>query len=390
MAQIPPIHYIHSAMRGAPIISGTRGTLIAALDAFLITGFGQVTANSVTVAGGVATVSLQPDDGFSLHANVLVAGATPAALNGVARVTKATATTIKFATDAPDGVAVGTITIKVAPVGWQKVFTAANKAVYRSTDVMGARHYLRVDETDTANLARVRGYEAMTTVDAGTGLYPTNAQVNGGGYWAKSVSVDAVAVGYDFFADSRFVFTRIAAGRSASSTYEGAALRGFGDPIALNPAGDTFSSCLSCGDSADTNSQYGGFDAYVSAGIGSVYMARARIGTGTAVRGDTAPYTGRRGLFSGEDPTLGAFPSPVDGQLKFSSRFINETDAAPRANVPGLLHVPQTGLLASSVRHRDFVEGSGALAGRTLVASVVGSTSTGAGIAFVDITGPWR
>ena len=86
----PPVHYINNAMRGAPVLSGTRGSLIALLEAFLVTGFGQVTANSVTVAGGVATASLQPGEGFALHANVLVAGATPAALNGVARVIEAT------------------------------------------------------------------------------------------------------------------------------------------------------------------------------------------------------------------------------------------------------------------------------------------------------------
>ena len=95
-----PVFYFHSDMRGAPVLNGVRGTGIALLDACLNTGFGQVTANSVTVAGGVATASLQPGEGFALHANVLVAGATPAALNGVARVIEATDTAIKFATSA--------------------------------------------------------------------------------------------------------------------------------------------------------------------------------------------------------------------------------------------------------------------------------------------------
>ena len=58
-----PVKYINNNMRGAPQLPGTAGTLIAVLDAFLITGFGQVTALSVTVAGGIATASLQSGRG---------------------------------------------------------------------------------------------------------------------------------------------------------------------------------------------------------------------------------------------------------------------------------------------------------------------------------------
>lgn len=389
----PPVHYIHDAMRGAPVLSGTRGSLIALLDAFLVTGFGQVTANSVTVAGGVATASLQPGEGFALHANVVVAGATPASLNGVSRVIEASATTIKFQTSAPDGLATGSITIRVAPVGWQKVFTAANKAVFRSSDVQGARHYLRIDETGTANMARVRGYEVMTTVDAGTGLYPTNTHVNGGGYWTKSVEASSAAVGYDLFADSRFVMLALRPGQVLGEIYKGATFRGFGDPVVLKPAGDPYASCISCSDSAVFEYLYGGFEGQTSASFGSLYMARTLAGTGTGVRVDMRPYVGGMAP-SGEDTAagLGPFPSPVDGELKLSARYMFEPAGAPRANIPGLLHIPQTGLLASSVQSRDFIEGAGPLAGRVLVAipTTTGVYSSVSGVSLVDITGPWR
>ena len=42
-----PVKYIHSDMRGAPVLSGTPGAMIGVLDAFLITGFGTVTAQRV-------------------------------------------------------------------------------------------------------------------------------------------------------------------------------------------------------------------------------------------------------------------------------------------------------------------------------------------------------
>lgn len=387
-----PVFYFHSDMRGAPVLNGVRGTGIALLDACLNTGFGQVTANSVTVSGGIATASLQPGQGFSLHANILVAGATPAALNGVSRVTEATETSIKFPTTAPDGAATGTITIKVAGAGWTKPFSAANKAVFRSADVQGSRHYFRFDETATNTLMRVRGYEKMTTVDAGTGLYPTNAQVNGGGYWVKSLQADAAAVPWELVVDSRFVLFRAAVGSSFGSGFVGGAIRGFGDPVALNPAGDVFASLVNVSLSSEPYDNYGGLDRGADVDKACVYAARSRSGAGGGVRLDHKPYTGTAGVHSGSDTALGVYPSPIDGKLRLSSRFLFESDGSPRADVPGVLHIPQSGLLESSWAARDFVEGSGALAGRVLVALPTSSYATYAceGWVLVDITGPWR
>lgn len=387
-----PVFYFHSDMRGAPVLNGVRGTGIALLDACLNTGFGQVTANSVTVSGGIATASLQPGKGFSLHANILVAGATPAALNGVSRVTEATETSIKFPTSAPDGAATGTITIKVAGAGWTKPFSAANKAVFRSANVQGSRHYFRFDETATNTLMRVRGYEAMTTVDAGTGLYPTNAQINGGGYWAKSVQADATPIAWELIADSRFVLFRAAAGLPLGASYDAGTLRGFGDPVALNPAGDAFASFVNASSISDPNSLYGGLDVGGQQAQGGVYAARGRVGTGGAVQCDTKPYTGSPEIYSGNDNALGPHPSPIDGKLRMGPRFIFESDSVPRADIPGVYHVPQSGLLSSPIAPRDYMDGAGVLAGRTLVAlPVCGYTTAGReGWVFVDITGPWR
>ena len=185
----------------------------------------------------------------------------------------------------------------------------------------------------------------------------------------------------------------IAQGAADGPYYDSGCFRGFGDPIALNPAGDPFASCLSCGDSGDVYQGAGGFESVMSAGTGSVYVARARTGTGGALRHDVRPFVGWEGSSSGADITLGSFPSPVDGRLMFSERFLrSDSDAAPRAVVPGLLHVPQNGVLQSAVQPRDFVEGSGPLAGRVIVA-VANSTyvyNGRQGMSFVDITGPWR
>ena len=393
-----PITHINSEMRGAPIIAGNaRGNLIAAIDAWC-TGFGLVTAIKVTVAAGVATAELQPGQGFDLHTVIEVAGATPAALNGKSRVIEVVGgKDIKFPTMAPDGIATGTITIKVAGSGWTKAFTAANKAVYRSPDVLGSRHFYRIDESGgVTNMARVRGFENMTTVDAGTGLYPTNTQINGGGYWVKSYQADAAPVRYDIFGDSRFVMIAIASAFSLGPDYKGSVVRGFGDPIALNPAGDAYSACISCSTyTSSSDPQYGGFNGPVSLGAGAIYAARSRAATGTSRDLGVKAFIGTVSGYSGEDGFLGALSDQPDGAMKFSQAFLFDDSSqasytTPRAVVPGLLYVPHSGVVAA-VQARDYLMGTEALDGRILMALPVSiSPGSYSGVHFVDLTGPWR
>ena len=76
---------------------------------------------------------------------VLVDGVTGSmtALNGEQRVTAATATTLQFATAVADGTATGTITVKTAPAGWQKLYTGTNKAAFKSLAVESLGMLLR-------------------------------------------------------------------------------------------------------------------------------------------------------------------------------------------------------------------------------------------------------
>lgn len=391
-----PVKHVSSTMRGAPQLSGTAGTLIAALDAFLVTGFGQVTALAVNVSGGIATATLNAGQSFDPRTIVQVQGATPAALNGEARVLTSSSTGITWVTTAPDGAATGTITIKVAPAGWEKLFTGTNKAVYRSTDPQASGFCLRVDDTGTT-AARVRGFETMSDVDTGTGPFPTDAQINGGGYWIKSSAANAVVAPYVLIADSRAVLVAIAAGVPSSGQYLASPMRGFGDMLPLAPGGDVWSCALSCSQGGSAggaqDSSGGAFDAPES-GASAIYVSRDISGIGGARASGARPFVGSG--VSGQDATLGVFPSVVDGQLKYSQRFLYQNSGAgnapPRARIPGLLHVPQSGVLGL-VNRLDTLDGSGELQGRTLLAlATLGGWYTQAptGISLVDITGPWR
>jgi hypothetical protein len=94
--------------------------------------------------------------------------------------------------------------------GWTKSFSGTNKAAYRQG--AGPQHYYRVqDDAPNPTLAngreaRVRGFEAMTTVDAGTGPFPTTAQAANGLFQTKSMTDTATARPWIIVADNRTMY----------------------------------------------------------------------------------------------------------------------------------------------------------------------------------------
>ncbi len=393
------VKFMTENMPGAPVLSGAAGTLISVLDALLVTGFGLRTATSVTVAGGVATVTLASNglNANLLHSVILVDGvAAPMAdLNGEQRVTAATSTTLQFATAVADGTATGTITVKSAPAGWEKLYSGTNKAVYRSTHAQSAKHCLRVDDTGTTT-ARVVGYETMTDVDTGVGPFPTAAQMSGGGYWWKSIDATATARGYFFAADPLML---LAAPRTSGV---GAALsanvRGFGDPIALAPSGDAWATTLSyAGSNNSSGFDYGAFSGTnaASSSVGGAAFPRAFSGLGSAVLCRPVNEAGEPYQISGRHAAgLGPGPSSIDGQIKLARVTMAEQTiySAPRCVGPGVFCVPQQ-IADGAFLPSTVIDGSGALTGRKLlsvVTSVAASATSNLGVAFIDITGPWR
>lgn len=398
----PPVYYFNSGMRGAPVLAGQAGSLIGVLDACLITGFGLVSASAVNVASGVATATIPSGTPFDIDSNILVAGATDAAINGTFRVSATSATTVSWPTTAANGAAAGTITIKVAPViGWTKPFSDTNLAVYKSTDPQSYGMYVRVDDTN-ALYARVVGYESMSDVNTGTGPFPTSVQQSGGGYWPKSSTANSNPIDWVVSADARVFMHHLAISQGSSATEPSRSnartglLRGFGDPVAYASAGDPWCAFCGVGTSISITDVTGVLDGGSANGV---YVPRDISSIGSSVFLVTRPYIGSNTAISGQDNKLGVFPSPIDGSLQLSSRYINletssQSQYSPRAKVPGLFSIPQSGV-GSSFNSRDVVPGTGLLAGRRLVfLSGGGSTATtavtSAGGSFIDVTGPWR
>lgn len=171
------VKFFTSAMSGAPSLTSAAGALIDLLDACLTNGFGSVTLDSLVISGNVATATKSAGHNFPMTGAtgpvIRIKGATPAGLNGDWRIqTVPSSTTFTFTTSGiSNQTATGTITAKRAPAGFEKVFSATGKAVYRALDVQSTRLYLRVDDTATATSSAwitIRMFETMTDVDTGT------------------------------------------------------------------------------------------------------------------------------------------------------------------------------------------------------------------------------
>lgn len=376
---------IHESMRGAPQLKGAAGTGVAVLDAFLVDGWGLATATSGSVSAGVCTLNMGVGNDFEEHCVVLVAGATPADVNGEHRLTQG-GTTIKFETTAADGAVTGTVTVKYAPCGWQKVYTATNKRVYRSQDVTGNRRYLRVNDTGAAYM-RVYGYNSMTAIETGTGNFG-NAL-----YWHKADAAGSTAQRYDCVGDSMsFFYAPSPYFVTYGAGYEISAPWFFGDQIYLKPAGDAWGTLIT-GDTGSPHTAYGAIG-YETSGAGQ-YLERIAAGTGGAVQTYVLPCTtqSKSGADASSYTSFGDFPDAISGALRLTPTYTSNGYSTPnvrRGIVPGVYWAPHANLNSyTGFAPRDTVPGPGALSARRFMHLFIGTTSK-SGAVFMDVTGPWR
>lgn len=391
------VKYFHSAMPGAPVLNGTAGTLLAVLDACLVNGFGTKTADTLVVASGIATMTISSGVGaLEADAVALIAGASPAGLNGEKRILTSTATAITFdATGIADQTATGTITAKLASAGWEKPFSGTNLAAYRSPDVTGTRFYLRVDDTAAQN-GRVVGYESMSDINTGNYAFPTAAQMSGGLYWPKANSTASTARGWTLIADSKGLWLHLHTPATGTLGVNGW-IGGFGDFTSLK-SGDAYS-CLITGTTTDVSASNVAQSTSISHVYASsltvqgCYAARAYSGLGSAAglvrRAES--YSGSDG-HSGTITSLASYPNGPDNSLILSRIAVLETTPHLRGTLRGVLYSPQPS--ASAFNWLDKVAGQGSYAGRKLLAikgdGAPANTNVGSNAGtFFDIYGPW-
>lgn len=377
-----------SSMVGAPTLNGTAGSLIALLDAFLVHGFGTKAVDSAQVTSGVCRMAITGASSALDHCVIQLAGVTGsgAVLNGLQRVKTAAASYVEFACDLPDGALTGTITFKIAPLGWEKVFSKTNVAVYRPTDARGTRPYIRVDDTN-ALYARVQQYELMTEVDAGVGVSPAIA---GGYFWHKRQSASTTGVYWVLLGDAQGFYPCIAPGSaSVADQANYAALCPYVGDLSSYRSGDAWCSFLSGATDATWTGVAG--CVFQSGAIAGRTTMRGSHGIGAAITCDRVTFSSGT---SGAVAALGAFPSRVDNGLRLTPTLIMDgaTVNGPRGELPGAFFCPQSevnSVIGTGVR---FTAGQGAFTGKTLLSLTVGApnSQSGNGIGFFDISGPWR
>lgn len=169
-----------------PQMAGVVGYMVSILDAFLVTGFNSKNISSISVTSNVATVTTSTAHGYEIGNIIVFSGANESIFNDEFEILSIpSTTTFTFSITTALTSATGTITCKVAPLGWEKTYSGTNKAVYRSLDVTTNQLYLRVDDTN-AQYAAVTMYETMSNIDTGTGASTTK-------YWKKSSTSDTTA-----------------------------------------------------------------------------------------------------------------------------------------------------------------------------------------------------
>lgn len=387
-----PIKYIHSGMSGAPVLSGTAGAMAAVLDAALDNGLGLKAVTSIVIAGGIATAKVPAPHAFEPFVCALVAGASPPSLNGEKVVTATSSTTVSWATAEADGTATGSISIKVAPLGWAIAHTGTNLRAYKPTALEASRSLLRLDDTGTTT-CRVVGYESMSDINTGVGATPTALQESGGGHWPKSDTANATARRWILWGDAQS-FALWIAPNGGYQTH--GVVMGFGDLVS-DKSGDAYGcmltdalsgaqvtpspvpGCLGYGHGTSAAA-----DAYVSrafTGIGGAQVAKK-----VAAHNTGAGYAGLAAYNGNALP----YPNGADNSLRLSPVEVLVGTSGFRGRVAGVYHSPQQ--LGNSFSTGDKVPGEGVFAGKTFMAVRAGPPAAAlasAGTLFIDLTN-WR
>lgn len=362
---------------GAPTSVNTAGSMITLLDACLINGYGAQTV-TITRSGSTATITFPVAHGFALgnpciKPQILISGANEVEYNGQFEATPVTATTVSIqVTGTPATPATGTITAKVAPAKWSKLFSGSNKVVYKQGS--GSNLFCLYLDDSVAGSCKFKGCESATDVNTLISLFPTESQISGGMYWWKSDS--STARFWTLIASEKFLIWLADYNTSAlSNSYWMPCL--FGDIIPTDPTdpyatisvGTQYSS--SPGPDWTSITSFSGTTQYT-------YIARRYGGIGSSR--NVSRVSPNSGLITSLGYGGYAFPNPIDGKLHYSPVYIGDP-LGIRGKIPGIWNP----LHSRPLVHGDLFQGSGVDASRTFLVWNIYSS----GQIFIEVSNTW-
>ena len=379
---------------GIPVLNNVAGSLIAILDACLVTGFNNKTLTSVVVTSAVAVATVTAH-GYGDGKMVDIAGAGNALINGRKKITFLTSSTFSFpAPGVADGSISGTITAKRSPLGWTRLHAAAaTTGLWSRSDVTATTMSLRIDDTAAGNAsvtqARALMVESYTDINTFTGLSPTAAVLLNGQYWSKGANTVA-AKAWVLVGDSKTFYLFTDSSSYPSTSYAGVPSGPlvFGD-IKSYKNSDPYA-CIIAGNTSSSGDTFGfGGSALNTAGTAvavtsSSLVARAATGLGANV--GFIPLRYGTGRFGGQGPI---YPSPIDNGLEITAPVL----LADGTNALGPIRGEFRGIgdpqanLPIAVFHKQVLSN---LVGSSNQWLMVGYQITGSpGHLAFDITGPW-
>ena len=264
-----------------------------------------------------------------------------------------------------------------APAGWSKPFTATNQAAFRQGAGSNG-FYLHLDSSPLFH-DKVRGYESMTAIDAGTNPFPTVAQ-RSDLVAARSSSSDGSGRAWLVAADARrfFLWTNangnLAQGLGSTSWQPSFF---FGDLESPN-TGDAFNTLISGGISNGSSTFLG----YTLNSVSNAeYMPRnfaGAVGSVAVMKGTHIPFQGTSLI--GAVANAPAFPDPVTGGLLLSPIEVFDVSGVISRGVLPWIWAPGHNLPGNS---GDVLTGvNGPLAGKRLMLLDAASSTTRARIAL--------
>lgn len=419
-----PVKNFRSDDVGLGKITATQGAFVGILDACLVTGFNLRSLDGLSYDSASDTFvgTVNSGHGYRIDQIVLVSGATPSQFNCEIWITAITATTFTGKAHVSDarpssGAASGAMTVKAAPQGqWSKPYSSADgqKAVFRMEAVESSKCCLRVDNSIACSASYgmyclVDAYEQVGGLDTGINHFGFFAER--GNAWSLRARTSYRDTPWIIYADPQafWVYLKIIESSNESNevinssySYEFWRSYFFGDGVKRNP-GDTYATTLvSAGNQLSTvqatsQGSLVGNHTLFYAGNNKDGIALARDMSSNVGKkipyGINFPWLGQN--YSGRGPLQ--YPSPVDNALIVQPNGVHimETVSVIRMQIPGLWTTPQdlSSVITPAAQLQSF-PGAENRKFQAMHAQYYCSTSqpltSYAGVAFVDITGPWR
>lgn len=173
------IKFLNSTNLNSPLLNTDWGALIRIYDACLVDGINPLNISSLTMSGSspstsdIVTLTYLTPHGYQQYQVLLLTGAEVSALNGEHRILSVSSDglslTFKISTNIIEPGNILNIITKLAPLGWTKVYSGTNRAVYKMNSVDGPNHCFFV-LNDDPNSNGATSYTSTYSKYATTGL----------------------------------------------------------------------------------------------------------------------------------------------------------------------------------------------------------------------------